>query len=92
MPRSIYRGRRGEAALRALDDAALERLGGTHESRTVGTRLGDTQVLAIGPADDLFFPGAAVAARAREVIPNLTRVAVLAGRIMPSGPASACRR
>jgi pimeloyl-ACP methyl ester carboxylesterase len=51
MPRSIYRSRRGEAALRALYDAALERLGVARESRMVGTRFGDTHVLALGPVD-----------------------------------------
>ncbi len=92
MPRSIDRSRRGAAALRALYAQAMERLGGTHESRTGGTRGGDTPVLAIGPADDLSFSGAAVVARAREVIPNLAGVEVLAGRFIRSGPASACRR
>jgi pimeloyl-ACP methyl ester carboxylesterase len=51
MSRSIYRSRRGEAAIRALYDAALERLGLVHENRTVRTHFGDTHVLAIGPAD-----------------------------------------
>src|SRR5262245_3483570 len=51
MPRSIYRSRRGEAALRALYDAARERLDVAHESRMVGTHFGATHVLSIGPAD-----------------------------------------
>lgn len=48
---SIYRSRRGEAALRVLYNAALERLGVAYESRVVGTRLVDTHGLVIGPAD-----------------------------------------
>jgi pimeloyl-ACP methyl ester carboxylesterase len=51
MSRSIYRSRQGEAAIAALYDAALERLGAPHESRTVATHLGATHVLALGPPD-----------------------------------------
>ena len=51
MPRPIYRSRRGAAALRALYDAALERLDVAYESRMMGTPFGDTHVLALGPAD-----------------------------------------
>ena len=51
MSRSIYRSRQGEFALAALYDAALERLGAPHESRTVATHLGDTHVLALGPPE-----------------------------------------
>jgi hypothetical protein len=45
---SIYRTPEGEAEIRALYDEALVELGLGYESLTVGTRLGDTHVIAIG--------------------------------------------
>lgn len=60
MPRSIYKTPEGEAEIRTLYDEALAGLGLPYESLTVGTRLGDTHVLALGaegatPA--IFLPG-----------------------------------
>jgi pimeloyl-ACP methyl ester carboxylesterase len=57
---SIYRTPEGEAEILALYDEALAGLGVGKESLTVGTRLGDTHVIAIGdegapPA--VFLPG-----------------------------------
>ena len=49
MPESIYKTPEGEAEIRALYDEALTGLGFGYESLTVGTRLGDTHVLALGP-------------------------------------------
>jgi pimeloyl-ACP methyl ester carboxylesterase len=60
MPRSIYKSPEGEAEVRALYDEALAELGHDYESLTVGTRYGDTHVLAIGPEDAppvVFLPG-----------------------------------
>ena len=59
-PRSIYKTPEGEAEIRALYEEALDGLGLSHESLIVKTRLGDTHVLALGPADAppaLFLPG-----------------------------------
>jgi pimeloyl-ACP methyl ester carboxylesterase len=61
MPRSVYKTPEGEAEIRTLYDEALVDLGLAYESLTVGTRLGDTHVLALGdegapPA--VFLPGA----------------------------------
>jgi pimeloyl-ACP methyl ester carboxylesterase len=60
MPESIYKTPEGEAEIRTLYDEALAELGLGYESLTVGTRLGDTHVLALGsegapPA--VFLPG-----------------------------------
>ena len=60
MPASIYKCRAGEAEIQALYDEALDGLGLGYESLTVGTRSGDTHVLAVGPEDAppvLFLPG-----------------------------------
>ena len=60
MPGSIYKSREGEAEIQALYDEALHSLGLPCESLTVGTRAGDTHVLAAGPKDAppvLFLPG-----------------------------------
>jgi pimeloyl-ACP methyl ester carboxylesterase len=60
MPGSIYKSREGEAEIQALYDEALDDLGLRYESLTVGTRAGDTHVLAAGPKDAppvLFLPG-----------------------------------
>jgi hypothetical protein len=46
MAKSIYKTPEGEAEIRALYDDALAGLGPGHESLTVGTRLGDTHVIA----------------------------------------------
>ena len=61
MPRSIYKTPEGEAEIRTLYDEALVELVLAYESLTVGTRLGDTHVLALGPEDAppaVFLPGA----------------------------------
>lgn len=50
MTASIYRSPAGRAAILALYDEALGALG-AHQSLTVGTRFGETHVLALGPAD-----------------------------------------
>lgn len=60
MPKSIYKTPEGEAEIRTLYDEALAELGLVYESLTVGTRLGDTHVLALGPEDGppaVFLPG-----------------------------------
>jgi len=60
MPGSIYKSPEGEAEIRTLYDEALARLGPDYESLTVGTRFGDTHVLALGPEDSppaVFLPG-----------------------------------
>ena len=60
MPGSIYKSREGEAEIQALYDEALHGFGLPYESLTVGTRAGDTHVLAAGPKDAppvLFLPG-----------------------------------
>jgi pimeloyl-ACP methyl ester carboxylesterase len=60
MPASIYKCRAGEAEIQALYDEALDGLGLGYESLTVGTRAGDTHVLAVGPGDAppvVFLPG-----------------------------------
>ena len=60
-PESIYTTPQGEAEIRALYEEALAGLGPGCESLTVGTRLGDTHVLAIGLKDAssvVFLPGA----------------------------------
>src|SRR5829696_3755969 len=51
MPGSIYKSPEGEAEIRTLYDEALARLGPDYESLIVGTRFGDTHVLALGPED-----------------------------------------
>ena len=45
----MYKTPEGEAEIRALYDEALAGLGLGYESLTVGTRLGDTHVIALGP-------------------------------------------
>lgn len=60
MPDSIYKSPEGEAEIRALYDEALAELGTDYTSLTVGTRYGDTHVLAAGPEDGppvVFLPG-----------------------------------
>src|SRR5215216_7610162 len=60
MPGSIYKCRAGEAEIQALYDEALDGLGLGYESLTVGTRAGDTHVLAVGPEGAppvVFLPG-----------------------------------
>ena len=60
MSGSIYRSREGEAEIQTLYDEALGGLGLGHESLMVGTRSGDTHVLAAGPEDAppvVFLPG-----------------------------------
>lgn len=60
MPATVYRSAEGEAHIGALYEEALADLGVDHASLTVGTRLGDTHVLAVGPEDAppaLFLPG-----------------------------------
>jgi pimeloyl-ACP methyl ester carboxylesterase len=60
MPGSIYKSREGEAEIQALYDEALDSLGLRYESLTIGTRAGNTHVLAAGPEDAppvLFLPG-----------------------------------
>ena len=61
MPESIYKTPEGEAEIRTLYNEAVVELGLGYESLTVGTRLGDTHVIALGaegapPA--VFLPGA----------------------------------
>ena len=61
MSGSIYRTPEGEAEIRALYDEALAGLGVGKVSLTVGTRLGDTHVIALGPEGAppvVFLPGA----------------------------------
>ena len=48
MPESIYKTPEGEAEIRTLYDEALVELGLGYESLSVGTRLGDTHVIALG--------------------------------------------
>ena len=60
MKDSIYKSPEGEAEILALYDEALADLGPGHESLMVGTRYGDTHVLAVGPegaSPMLFLPG-----------------------------------
>jgi pimeloyl-ACP methyl ester carboxylesterase len=60
MAESIYKTPEGEAEIRALYDEALAGLVLGHDSLTVGTRLGETHVLALGPEDAppvVFLPG-----------------------------------
>jgi pimeloyl-ACP methyl ester carboxylesterase len=60
MPRSIYKSPDGEAEIRTLYGEALAGLSPGYESLTVGTRLGDTHVLALGSEDGppaVFLPG-----------------------------------
>jgi pimeloyl-ACP methyl ester carboxylesterase len=60
MSRSIYKTPGGKAEILALYDDALDGLGQGYESLTVGTRLGDTHVLAVGPTGGppvVFLPG-----------------------------------
>ncbi len=60
MPASIYKSREGEAEIQALYDEALGELGLRYESLKVGTRAGDTHVIAVGPEDAppvVFLPG-----------------------------------
>lgn len=60
MPATVYRSAEGEARVGALYDEALAALGTDYVSLTVGTRLGDTHVLTVGPEDAppaLFLPG-----------------------------------
>ena len=59
-PESIYKTPEGEAEIRALYDEALAELGLGYESLTVGTRLGDTHVIVLGPEGAppvVFLPG-----------------------------------
>ena len=59
-PESIYKTPEGEAELLALYDEALAGLGLGYDSVTVGTRLGDTHVIALGPEGAppvVFLPG-----------------------------------
>ncbi len=61
MAKSIYKTPEGEAKIRVLYDEALAGLALGHDSLTVGTRLGNTHVIALGPEDALpvvFLPGA----------------------------------
>ena len=51
MPDSIYKSSEGEAEILAFYGEALATLGSGHRSLTVGTRFGDTHVLAVGPED-----------------------------------------
>lgn len=51
MPDSIYKSPEGGAEILALYDEALAALGPGYRSVTVGTRYGDTHVLAVGPED-----------------------------------------
>src|SRR5215204_1083972 len=60
MPKSVYKTPEGEAEIRALYAEALAELGLPYESLRVGTRLGDTHVLALGPEygpPAVFLPG-----------------------------------
>jgi pimeloyl-ACP methyl ester carboxylesterase len=59
-PDSLYTTPEGEAEIRALYDEALAGLGLGYASLTVGTRLGDTHVIALGPEGApsvVFLPG-----------------------------------
>jgi pimeloyl-ACP methyl ester carboxylesterase len=49
VPDSIYKSPEGQAEILALYDEALAALGPGYRSLTVGTRFGDTHVLAVGP-------------------------------------------
>ena len=51
MPASIYKSPQGRAEILRLYDEALARLGIEYEDLTVGTRFGETHVLATGPED-----------------------------------------
>ena len=51
MPASIYKSPEGQAEILALYDEVLSHLRGTHESRMVSTRYGETHVLSLGPED-----------------------------------------
>jgi pimeloyl-ACP methyl ester carboxylesterase len=51
VPDSIYKSPEGEAEILALYGEALAALGSEHRSLTIGTRYGDTHVLAVGPDD-----------------------------------------
>src|SRR5918998_1325954 len=60
MPESIYKTPEGKTEIRVLYDEALAGLGQGHESLTIGTRFGDTHVLAMGSEDAppaVFLPG-----------------------------------
>ena len=60
MPESIYKTPEGEAEIRTLYDEALVELGLGYESLSVGTRLGDTHVITLGPEGAppaVFLPG-----------------------------------
>ena len=60
MPDSIYKNPEGEAEILALYGEALAALGPEHGSHMVGTRYGDTHVLAVGPEGAppvVFLPG-----------------------------------
>jgi pimeloyl-ACP methyl ester carboxylesterase len=60
MAESIYKTPEGEAEIRALYDVAVAGLGLGHDSVTVGTRLGETHVLALGAEGAppvVFLPG-----------------------------------
>jgi pimeloyl-ACP methyl ester carboxylesterase len=60
MTDSIYKSPEGEVEILALYDEALAELGSGYESLTVGTRYGDTHILAVGSeaAPPMFFlPG-----------------------------------
>jgi pimeloyl-ACP methyl ester carboxylesterase len=57
---SIYRTPKGEAEIQALYDEALAELGVGKESLTLGTRLGNTHVIAVGDEEAppaVFLPG-----------------------------------
>jgi len=59
-PESIYKTPEGEAEIRALYDEALAGLSLGYDSVTVGTRLGDTHVIALGSDSAppvVFLPG-----------------------------------
>jgi hypothetical protein len=59
-PESIYKTPEGEAEIRALYAEALAGLGVRYDCLTVGTRFGDTHVIALGPEGappTLFLPG-----------------------------------
>ena len=51
MPASIYKSPQGRAEILRLYDEALARLGIEYEDLSVGTRFGETHVLAAGPED-----------------------------------------
>jgi len=60
MPASIYKSREDEAEIQALYDEALDSLGLPYQSLMVGTRAGDTHVIAVGPEHAppvVFLPG-----------------------------------